>query len=409
MHTQRSPAPSSADAAARAAGHAAAAPTTWGAAFTLAWRVFLPVRLMLSLVGAATFLQLAGPPANRSLGGWLDWLLVQPWGRFDSGWYLRIAEGGYAVGDGRAAFHPLLPLLMRVLGDLLGGHYLLAGLIVSNAACLVFLAALFRFAALSHGPALAAESLYWALYTPLGFALLLPYTESLLLCFTLLALWYAHQDRWLAAGICACLAALAKQPGAALVLPLLWTYAAGHRGRLLQWKSLRVLACLSLAPLGYLGFALYRAALDEAARASPAALLGSLLISRQLSSTWGTRFAPPWEWLVYVTTTPPRFVPIGILEGVLTVAGLTLAALALRRERAPVVIYGLIQILLATTLIIADQPLQSMARRISLVFPIYTQLARWSLGARLRLLWLALAAALMCGFAIGFCTLRFTP
>jgi hypothetical protein len=387
------------------------ATTGWREAFALAWRVFLPARLALSLVSAISMLATWGLPAERSLGAWLDWLLVQPSVAFDVDWYLIIAQEGYGVADGRAAFHPLLPLLMRVVGDLLGGQYALAGLLVANGFCLLFLAALYRYVALDHGTQLAGEGMRWALYLPVGFVLLIPYTEALLLAFSLLALWYARHDRWLAAGLCACLAALTKQPGAALALPLLWEYCSRHRGQLWRWRTLGALACMGLGPLGYLGFSAYRVLLlGELDTSSPITLLGSLLISRQLGDTWGTSFGMPWQWAAHVIA----FIPQGdgyywLHLGLVTV-GLIAAAAALRRERGAVVIYSLTQILLATTLIIVtDTPLLSMPRRLMLVFPISTQLARWGLRSPLRPAWLLSSVVLMIMLAGFFRVYAYIP
>ena len=50
--------------------------------------------------------------------------LVRPWERWDTVWYLKIAEHGY-TDYGSTAFLPLYPLLIRVVGTLLGGHVLL--------------------------------------------------------------------------------------------------------------------------------------------------------------------------------------------------------------------------------------------------------------------------------------------
>ena len=60
---------------------------------------------------------------------------IDVWARWDSGWFLRIAEHGYHAGA-EPAFYPLYPLLVRLLGPVFGGHYVLAGLLVSLAASL---------------------------------------------------------------------------------------------------------------------------------------------------------------------------------------------------------------------------------------------------------------------------------
>src|SRR4051812_39892948 len=73
-----------------------------------------------------------GWDAHLFTPGWHN--LVTAWERFDGLWYLRIASGGYANGDGSAAFFPLYPLLIRGLSFALGGHPLAAALLVSNLA-----------------------------------------------------------------------------------------------------------------------------------------------------------------------------------------------------------------------------------------------------------------------------------
>jgi hypothetical protein len=45
------------------------------------------------------------------------------WARWDSDWYLRIAESGYDWPSSSPAFFPLYPLLVGGVGRLLDGHY----------------------------------------------------------------------------------------------------------------------------------------------------------------------------------------------------------------------------------------------------------------------------------------------
>lgn len=384
--------------------------TSWAQSLRLAWRVFLPVRLLLWVVGGAVQLARLGPPAEPGVGAWLDWLIVRPWAHSDVIWYVSIAQFGYGIADGRGAFHPLLPALMGGLGRLLGGQFALAGQLVASAACLVLLAALYRYVALDHGERVAAEAIRWALLAPTGFVLLIPYTESLLLACTLLALWYARHDRWLLAGLFACAAALTKQPGAALVLPLIWEYASRHRAKLWGPHTLRALVGVGLVPLGYLAFSVYRGlAVGELDTSSPAALLGSLALSDQLSGRWKTGFGMPWEWLAHVVATLPEGDWFAWLDLALTAPMLAGIALALRRERGTVVVYSLSQVFLMMTLLIIVQPLLSMPRRLALIFPLYTQLARWSLRSSLRLAWMGISAACMLALTVSFCRGVFIP
>src|SRR5215210_8188518 len=49
--------------------------------------------------------------------------LLAPLARWDSVWYLRIADSGYGDSAPRAAFFPLYPLLVRAVGTILGGSH----------------------------------------------------------------------------------------------------------------------------------------------------------------------------------------------------------------------------------------------------------------------------------------------
>ncbi|HEX4678481.1 MAG TPA: hypothetical protein VH210_04625 [Gaiellaceae bacterium] len=60
---------------------------------------------------------------------------IDLWGRWDGGWFARIAQHGYEQPHFTTAFFPLYPLLVRIVPWPLGGRYVLAGVIVSLVAC----------------------------------------------------------------------------------------------------------------------------------------------------------------------------------------------------------------------------------------------------------------------------------
>jgi len=70
------------------------------------------------------------------------------WARWDSVWFLRIAEHGYGgIQHGAAAaFYPLYPLTLAGLGRAFGGHYVAAGIVISLAAALASFLLLYRLA-----------------------------------------------------------------------------------------------------------------------------------------------------------------------------------------------------------------------------------------------------------------------
>src|SRR5829696_10312583 len=117
-------------------------------AFRAALRVGLSTRLAVLLV--AIFAALSFGPASGGLArenaakfddpalthALADPLLA-PLARWDSVWYLRIADSGYGESAPRAAFFPLYPLLVRGLATPFGaseGALLVAAYVVSVAA-----------------------------------------------------------------------------------------------------------------------------------------------------------------------------------------------------------------------------------------------------------------------------------
>ena len=57
------------------------------------------------------------------------------WQRLDTLYYLEIAVRGYSAGNGTVVFPPFYPLLIRLVGVVLGGQYLLAAIFISSVAC----------------------------------------------------------------------------------------------------------------------------------------------------------------------------------------------------------------------------------------------------------------------------------
>src|ERR687897_1030699 len=100
-------------------------------ALRAAWRVAWPTRAAVLLV--AVFAALSFGPASGGLArenalkfdepalthALADPLLA-PLARWDSVWFLRIADTGYGDSSPRAAFFPLYPLLVRVLATPFG-------------------------------------------------------------------------------------------------------------------------------------------------------------------------------------------------------------------------------------------------------------------------------------------------
>ncbi|HSP73125.1 MAG TPA: mannosyltransferase family protein, partial [Gaiellaceae bacterium] len=103
------------------------------------------------------------------------------WARWDSAWYLRIAEHGYGAADGTAAFYPLYPGLVAALGRVFAGHYLVAGLVISLGCCLASFVLLYRLAEPRLGADGAERAVLYLAVFPMSLFLQAVYAESLFL------------------------------------------------------------------------------------------------------------------------------------------------------------------------------------------------------------------------------------
>jgi len=110
---------------------------------------------------------------------------------------------------------------VAALGRVLGGHYVLAGILVSLAATLGAFMLLERIAERHLGGSGARRAVLYLAVFPLSFFLQAVYSESLFLLLCLAAFVLAEKNRFAAAGLVTGLAILTRPAGIALVPPLM--------------------------------------------------------------------------------------------------------------------------------------------------------------------------------------------
>ncbi len=186
------------------------------------------------------------PAVTRDLG-----FVTDVWARWDSVWFLRIAEHGYGSLDGTAAaFYPLYPASVSLVGRAFLGHYVLAGIIVSLAASLAAFVLLHDLAETKLGVEGAHRTVIYLAVFPMTLFLQAVYSEALFLLLTVAAFVLAERRRFGPAGLIAGLALLTRPAGLAL-LPAL---------ALIAWHSpdrRRGLANLAVAPLLFCLYPVY--------------------------------------------------------------------------------------------------------------------------------------------------------
>ena len=327
------------------------------------------------------------PELTRDLG-----FLVDVWARWDSVWFLRIAEHGYgAAEEATAAFYPLYPLLVGVLGRILLGHYVLAGLLISFAAALGSFALLHRLAEMKLGPEGAARAVLYLAVFPFTIFLTAVYSESLFLLLALAAFLQAERGSFLGAGIAAGLAWLTRPLGIAL-LPAL---------ALIAWRSPQRGAAFVRLAAAPAVFALYplwlwwrvgdplafvRAEDVWSRHVSWAGPLGGLWDGlraawagvRQLASgSDATRY-----WSAVQDTDPDRVATVNLEQLAFLVLFAVLTFVAWRRLGAPYGLFGALSLALPLSVPSERWPLLSIPRFGLVVFPFFLALAVW--GARPR-------------------------
>jgi Mannosyltransferase (PIG-V) len=216
------------------AGYSGPVSARWRAVAPAAW-IFITSRFGLAAVAAVTVLVFDGA-SNPERGRWDSPRLhdagavVDVWARWDSDWYLRIAEHGYSWPSSTPAFFPLYPLLVSGLGRILLDHFVLAGVAVSLTAGVAAFALLFRLCERRLGQDEATWAVVFLAVFPTAFFFGAVYSESLYLLLALGTFHAAERGRFGLAGSAAGLAMLTRPVGIAL-LPALVLFAWRARDR----------------------------------------------------------------------------------------------------------------------------------------------------------------------------------
>jgi hypothetical protein len=305
-------------------------------------------------------------PVLHDLGSFTD-----VWARWDSAFFLRIAEHGYDSAS--AAFYPLYPAIVAALGRAFFGHYVVAGIVVSLAAALGAFLLLQRVAEERLGVDGARRAVLYLAVFPTALFLQAVYSESLYLLLVLAAFVLAERGRFGPAGIVTGLALLTRVTGLAL-LPALVLLAWRSRGRV------RAFAGLALAV--------------------PVAAVYPLVLWQQIGDPWAFVHAQE-RWHRHLSPAGPlggiwdaltNWVPPGAdrqhaiavnVEALVALAVLVgLAVFAWRRFGAAYGLFAAVSLAIPLSLPSDRWPLLSMPRFGLVVFPVFLALA--ALGGRPR-------------------------
>ena len=282
-------------------------------------------------------------------GGW-HYALLGIWERFDTLWYLRIAERGYDLPMA-VIFYPLYPAAIRLVSRVM--PWTAAALAVSTVAAFFFFWGLLRLA-----PELSEVGrLRMALLVcvwPTSFVLFAGYAEALNLALLVWALVLGRERRWWAATACGILAGLCRPSGVLVCIPLA---VMAQRSR--RWAS----AVVVLTPLGLLSYWGWL-------RWS-----GRLSVVEAYRAYQGATLAPPWAsvWEALRLIALQHDLLLAIKLGLV----ILVAFLSLRREVRPedklFALAVIVQMLMYT-----GRPLLGAARYLLPAYPAFVMLGRYA-------------------------------
>ena len=390
------------------------------AAATTAPRLRMPEGLRAALVPllvSRAIVWLAGVPAMLALGysswresadpgnltaqlGNVGEVLGAPVMRWDSVYYVQIANDGYTSAK-QAGFFPLYPPLIGLVGA-----PVVTGVLVSLIAFAVALVLFDRLSVLETGSGPVARRAVWLLALfPASLFFSAVYTEALFLALSVGSFYAARQGRWAWAGILGGLAAMTRNVGVMLLVPLVVLYLwgpredrPGERGRFpvranALWLGLVPLGCAAVAALMWDRF-------DDPFTAWTSQ-----------ESYFGRQFKGPFSGVVLGAIKPLQDLAAGHLGGfvnkgalfVVCAGALAIAVASFKRLPAAYGAYAIAALAPALSTPRDIGPLNGSIRYVAVVFPLF--------------LWLGLALErrrtaylVLCGvFAVGlaYCSVRF--
>lgn len=315
--------------------------------------------------------------------------------RGDGGWYIGTAMRGYerrpfdATEQHNWAFFPLYPLALR-MASIITGEFMLTGMLLSN---IFFLPAL----VLLHKTALAFgldeegadRTVFYLAAFPTSHFFSLPQTESLFLLLTVGGFYAASRERWGLAGAVGALATATRFSGIFLVPALAVLYWKRHGFR----PRANALGLL-LIPLGLLSFMIYLHMIT-----------GNAFAFKDVLVAWG-RTTGFFLRTLFDYVVHPRLVSeswnFRFLNFAAAVLALACGVVLAKRRQWALSLYTLLSIIAPLSSLL----LQSHARYVLTIFPVFMVLAQWGrqplIDQTIRTVFIVLLGLMSALFAANF-------
>ena len=285
----------------------------------------------------------------------------------DSLWIINIARDGYEKEPFNTniqhtwAFFPLYPLLLRAASKFTG-ELPLTGIFLSSGFFLFALILLHKTVTeFKYDGAIADRTVFYVAAFPTSYFFSLSQTESLFLLVTVGCFYAARRRRWWLAGIFGALASATRFAGVFLLVPLGVLYWQNYRS---EGKIGVNAASLLLVPLGLIAFMIYLRSIT-----------GNPLAFADIQVAWGHSAGMMWHPFVTYLRDPLR-VSTGwdfrLLNFAAAAMALVCGLVLLGKREWALGLYALISIIVPLSF---EHSLQSLARYMMVIFPVFVVLA----------------------------------
>jgi len=203
----------------------------------------LGTTILVPAIGWGSGIQYAGEKANSIDGRFVRW---------DSGYYIQIAQEGYSIDGTEKHFFPLYPLLCSSISNVLGLPLLWSGLLVSFTCFAVGCLLLYQWVSIDYKSEIALWTVIWICVFPMSFFFVAFYAEALFLLVSIAGIYLARHGKFIASGLAITLAGATRPMAFLLAIPYIFEFWQKHDfGRA---QVLRFILGALIAPLGMLGY-----------------------------------------------------------------------------------------------------------------------------------------------------------
>jgi Gpi18-like mannosyltransferase len=321
--------------------------------------------------------------------------------RWDALWYQRIVTQGYSATDGTAQFHPLYPWMANPLARI-GISPTLSLLIITSLAGIALFYCFIKLAQFDLTPKDSFFALILFALAPPAFILFAPYAEALFLLAAVLCMIFIRKKLWWLAGLMGGLAALTRQQGIFLLIPMAWELWEGADRKLSKLiRMWRDWFALGLIPVGMLVWLVYRAISLNDMHVN-IAHFQEFVYSIAISPS-ATQVVPNqqfiWPWLALKNSLVKLFTQPDIdlwVNIIIAVIFLLLLAISWRKLRLSYRLYSLGITWISFSYYTGSvHPYMGLPRHLLLAFPVFIGLAVVIKNKWTRLVFLGLSAVVM--------------